>query len=625
MAMRFFYIYSMCGIAGIVQSGLVSDSSKMSDTLRNMTNAIAHRGPDGEGYWINESGKVGFGHRRLSIIDLSDAAAQPMHYLDRYTVVYNGELYNFIEIKATLQHKGYSFRTQSDTEVILAAYDCWKEKCLDEFDGMFAFALWDEKEQLLFAARDRFGEKPFYYFKNDEQFLFASEMKALWAAGITKEKNNTFLLYYLCDGQMTNPHNPAETFYENIFSLPAASYLKYELSKNIFTVNRWWDLDKESSVAISEKEATEKLYQLISTSVKRRLRSDVEVGNSLSGGLDSSTILSLIHQQSEKPKTFSAIFPGFEKDESAYINEILSQYPSTNFSITPSANDLSNDLEKFLYHHEQPVQSSSVYLQYKVYALAKQHNIKVILDGQGADEILGGYTKYLHWYLQELVAKGKFKLADAERKLLQSNYPSLQWSWKNKVAAFTPYLTANRLQKKVFQSIGKHTDIDPDFSFHSFSKEYVYKPPVTKLNDILYYDTMQNTLPELLRYADRNSMAHGVEVRLPYLNHELVQFIFSLPSYFKINNGFTKWVLRKTIEPHLPPAIVWRKDKTGYEPPQQEWMQQSIVQEQILEAKRKLVKAEVLKKTVLNRPVIAKAAHEAENHDWRYLCAASLL
>jgi asparagine synthase (glutamine-hydrolysing) len=615
----------MCGIAGMIQSKQVSGISKMSDTLRSMTNAIAHRGPDGEGYWINENGTVGFGHRRLSIIDLSNAAAQPMHYHDRYTIVYNGELYNYIELKQILQQNGYAFRSQSDTEVILAAYDCWKEKCLNEFDGMFAFALWDEKEQLLFAARDRFGEKPFYYFKKEEQFLFASEMKALWAAGVTKEKNDTFLLYYLCDGQMTNPHNPGETFYENIFSLPGASYLKYDLHKKEFIIERWWDLDKESTISISEKEATEKLHRLLSTSVTRRLRSDVEVGNSLSGGLDSSTILSFIHQQNTKPKTFSAVFPGFEKDESVYINKVLIQYPSANFLISPTAEDFSNDLENFLYHHEQPVQSASVYLQYKIYALAKQHGIKVILDGQGADEILGGYTKYLHWYLQELVAKGKFAVAERERKLLQSNYPSVQWNWKNMIAAFTPYLTANQLQKKVFRSIGNHPDIDPDFSYHSFSKEYVYKPPVHKLNDILYYDTMQNTLPELLRYADRNSMAHSVEVRLPFLYHELVQLIFSLPSFLKINDGFTKWILRKTKEPYLPADIIWRKDKIGYEPPQQQWMQQSSVKEQIQEAKRKLVKAEVLRQSVLNKPVTPKAAHEANNYDWRYLSAASLL
>lgn len=597
------------------------------EKLKQMTHAIAHRGPDGEGYWMNEAGIIGLGHRRLSIIDLSEKASQPMHYLNRYTISYNGEIYNYIEVKQLLEQKGYSFQSQSDTEVILAAYDCWKEDCLTYFDGMFAFALWDEKEKTLFAARDRFGEKPFYYFQDEEQFLFASEIKALWTAGIKKEKNDTFLLYYLADGQLFNKHNPSETFYENIFTLPAASYLNYNIYKNDFIVKRWWDIEKESIQVVSENEATEKLFHLLSSSVSKRLRSDVEIGNSLSGGLDSSSILAMIYQQGNgiKPKTFSAVFPGFKKDESEFISKVLSQYPSQNFTITPAADDFSNDLEVFLYHHEQPVQSASVYLQYKVFQLAKQNGIKVLLDGQGADEILGGYTKYLHWYLQELVSKGKFKLAATERRLLQSNYPSLQWNWRNYMAAFTPYLTAHQLQKKGFKAAAFHPDIDPDFSFHAFSKEYVYKPPVHKLNDMLYYDTMQNTLPELLRYADINSMAHGVEVRLPFLNHELAQFIFSLPASFKIKGGFTKWLLRKTMNNFLPADICWRKDKTGYEPPQQQWMQQPMLQEQIHEARKKLVNAEVLMKTVLEKPILPKAAHEANNYDWRYLCAASLL
>ena len=634
---RFNYIYSMCGIAGIVNvRAKVSDISKMSDTLKQMTTAIAHRGPDGKGYWINEKTTVGLGHKRLSIIDLSEKAVQPMHLTPnpspagegskpRYTITYNGEIYNYIELKQTLQQKNYTFQTQSDTEVILAAYECWKENCLEKMDGMFAFAIWDEKEQTLFAARDRFGEKPFYYYKDEQQLLFASEIKALWVAGVPKEKNNTMLLYYLSSGQMINAQNPAETFYENIFSLPAASYLSYRGDNDELTITRWWDLDKATSITISEKEAAEKSFQLLSASVSRRLRSDVEVGNSLSGGLDSSSVLSLIHQQHHlTPKNFSAIFPGFEKDESAFIKKVLQQYPSQNFSITPTADDFSNDLQKFFYHHEQPVQSASVYLQYKIYELAKQRGIKVVLDGQGADEVLGGYTKYLHWYLQELVCSGKLRLAASEKKLLQQNYPSLQWGFKNYIAAFTPFFTAKKLQDKVFKAAAFHPGINPDFSYSAFSKEYVYKPPVKKLNDILYFDTMQNTLPELLRYADTNSMAHGVEVRLPFLNHELVQFIFSLPSSFKIKDGFTKWILRKTMQEHLPSEIVWRKDKVGYEPPQQQWMQQPSVQEQIQEAKRKLVKAEILLPSALDKPVNAKAAHEENNYDWRYLSAVSV-
>ena len=614
----------MCGIAGIISHNKQNVSV---DKLKQMTNTIAHRGPDGEGHWINQEGNVGLGHRRLSIIDLSEKAAQPMHYLNRYTITYNGEIYNYIELKQTLQQKGYGFQSQSDTEVILAAYDCWKDSCLNELDGMFAFAIWDEVDQTLFAARDRFGEKPFYYYKDEEQFLFASEMKAFWTAGVKKEKNDTLLLYYITTGQLNNPHNAAETFYENIFTLPAASYLKYNLATNDFIVKCWWDLDKETIINISEKEASEKLFYLLSSSVNKRLRSDVEVGNSLSGGLDSSSILAIIYQQGNihKPKTFSAVFPGFEKDESAFIKKVLQQYPSQNFSVTPTVHDFSNDLKKFFYQHEQPVQSASVYLQYKIYQLAKQSGIKVLLDGQGADEILGGYTKYLHWYLQELICNGKLRLAKKEKALLQKNYLSLKWSWKNYIAAFTPYITAQQLQKKVLKAAGSHPDINPDFSFHSFSKEYVYKPAVKKLNDILYFDTMQNTLPELLQYADRNSMAHGVEVRLPFLNHELVQFIFSLPSSFKIKDGFTKWILRNSMQTHLPTDICWRKDKTGYEPPQQQWMQQPQLQEQIHEARKKLVKQQVLKQSVLNKPINVKPAHDANNYDWRYLSVAQTL
>ena len=622
--MRFIYIYTMCGIAGIISHNKQNVSV---DKLKHMTDAIAYRGPDGEGRWINDKGNVGLGHRRLSIIDLSNKGAQPMHYLNRYLIIHNGEIYNYIELRDILKKKGYTFQSQSDTEIISAAYDYWKEECLHQFDGMFAFAIWDEQEQTLFAARDRFGEKPFYYYRDEEQFLFASEMKALWAAGVKKEMNNTFLLYYLADGQLSNPHNPSETFFENIFTLPAASYLKYNITTNDFIIQRWWNLDKEAVNTISEKEAIEKLFHLLSSSVSKRLRSDVEAGNSLSGGLDSSSILAMIYRQGKdfKPKTFSAVFPGFEKDESIYISKVLSQYPSHNFAITPTADDFNKDVAAFFYHHEQPVQSASVYLQYKVFQLAKQNEIKVLLDGQGADEILGGYIKYLHWYLQELVCNGKLRLAEKEKQLLQNNYPSLQWGWKNYIAAFTPSLTARQLKKNVFKKTGFHPDIDPDFSFHSFSKQHIYKPSVQKLNDILYYDTMQNTLPELLHYADRNSMAHGVEVRLPFLNNELVQFIFSLPSSYKIKNGFTKWILRKTTAPLLPAEISWRKDKTGYEPPQQQWMQQPQLQEQIHEARKKLVKEQVLMQTVLNKPIIAKAAHDANNYDWRYLSAAQTL
>lgn len=596
------------------------------ERLKRMTDALAHRGPDGEGFWINASNNVGFGHRRLAIIDLSDAGKQPMHYLNRYSITYNGELYNYIELKEALQQKGYSFRTQTDTEVLLAAYDCWKEQCLQQFDGMFAFAIWDEREQTLFAARDRFGEKPFYYFFDGEQFLFASEMKALWTAGVPKTINQTILLNYIGLGWVKNPVDLSQTFYENIRCLPQAHYLKLNMRDGHNEIVQYWDLDKETVSTQTEAAAAEQLLHLLSTSVKRRLRSDVEVGTSLSGGLDSSSIAAMIKQlqtTNHQLQTFTASFPGFEKDETAYAKEVANYLQLQQQFVTPTAETLFTDIEQLIFHQEEPFQSSSIYAQYKVYELAKQHGIKVILDGQGADETLAGYHKYIHWFLQEKSRESS--VVSRELKAFAEHNISIDWGWKNKLAVRFPEIAAVQLESKANAALKNNPFINPAFLKAHHNKKTIFKPVVHKLNDLLYYNTMQFGLEELLRYADRNSMAHGVEVRLPFLSHELVQFIFSLPSQFKINNGFTKYILRESIKTHLPSAIVYRTDKIGYEPPQQQWMQTTGFTELIHESRKKLVKEEILKQTVLQHPVNAQAAHAVNNDDWRYFCAAHLL
>ncbi len=396
-----FDFYSMCGIAGIIS---MNPHHVSTERLKAMTDSIAHRGPDGEGFWLNENKTVGFGHRRLAIIDLSDAGKQPMHLFNRYSITCNGEIYNYPELKEVLKEKGYAFRTQTDTEVILAAYDHWKDECLQQFDGMFAFAIWDEVEQTLFTARDRFGEKPFYYFFDGEQFVFASEMKALWAAGVEKKINHSMLLNYIGLGWVKNPADLSQTFYENISSLPQSHYLKLDMRTGKNEIGQYWDLDKETQTTLSEAEAIEQFFQLFNTSIKRRLRSDVEVGTSLSGGLDSSSIAATISQlqtNNHKLQTFTASFPGFEKDETAYAKQIADKFQLQHHLVTPTAETLLNDIEKLIRHQEEPFQSSSIYAQYKVYELAKQQGVKVILDGQGADETLGGYHKYIHWFLQE--------------------------------------------------------------------------------------------------------------------------------------------------------------------------------------------------------------------------------
>ncbi|MDB5191203.1 MAG: asnB [Segetibacter sp.] len=597
-----------------------------------MTDVLQHRGPEGEGFWISEEGTVGFGHRRLSIIDLSEAGAQPMHYLNRFTITYNGEIYNYIELKEQLVKSGFAFHTHSDTEVILASYACWGKDCLTHFDGMFAFAIWDKVERTLFCARDRFGEKPFYFFHDNEQFLFSSEMKALWVAGVDKVPNNTMLLNYLTLGFTTNPAKPDHTFYKNIFKLPAAHYLELKLGEGAYlNYNYWqyWDIDKESQLtSISNKEVVENFSQLLQVSVQRRLRSDVVVGSSLSGGLDSSTIVAVINKlvgDTSKQKTFSAVFPGYEKDESSYINLVTEHFSVDSYTVTPSAEGYISDFEKLMYHQEEPFQSSSIYAQFKVYELAKQKGVTVILDGQGADETLAGYHKYYHWYWQELVAKGKWNDARKEQQAAKANGAAIDWNWKNYAAAYMPGLTTRQLEKKALHKQMQHKDLTPDFLNENLDKASLYKPTVEKLNDILYFNTRQLGLEELLRYADRNSMAHSREVRLPFLSHELVEFVFKIPSSYKIFEGFTKHLLRLSMDTLLPKAIVWRKDKIGFEPPQEQWMQHKEVIEKIDEGRRKLVAEGVLNKEVLNKPIRTKEAHQAENFDWRYLSASQTM
>ena len=614
----------MCGIAGIIQS---TASRYDKEHLKKMTGALSHRGPDGEGFWQNESTDVLLGHRRLSIIDISDAAHQPFQYAGRYSIVHNGEIYNYIELKEQLQQKGYSFRSQSDTEVIAAAYDCWKNECVDYFDGMFAFAIWDEKEKILFAARDRFGEKPFFYFYTNDEFIFASEMKALWAAGIEYKPNQKMLFNFITIGYTDNPEQPGETFFENIHKLPAATTLTLSVEKWEVVLEKYWDIDpEEENKKITDHEAMEQFNQLLTRSVKRRLRSDVSIGTSLSGGLDSSSIVALINEQqvpNYKSQAFTAIFPGYEKDELAFSRQITERFNLQQFTTAITPDQLADDWKKICYHQEEPVGSASVYAQYKVFELAKEHNVKVLLDGQGADETLAGYHKYYQWYWQELYRKRKLS---GSKELIAAKKAGVQekFTYKNIIASYFPDFTTIALEQQYLLKAIRQEDLAKDFVKLQSKEAYYTRPGYYTLNGVLHFNTCTHGLEELLRYADRNSMAHGREVRLPFLNHELVEFVFSLPSRYKIRNGWTKWLLRETMKTHLPESIAWRKDKIGFEPPQKKWMENNRIQEAMQEAKRKLVDQKILNPEVLQKKIKPQAAHEVDSYDWRYFSAASL-
>lgn len=622
----------MCGIAGIIAP---SGKNITTDALKLLADTLVHRGPDGSGYWVNEQHNLGLAHRRLAIIDTTEAASQPMHYL-HYTIILNGEIYNYRELKNELQQKGYRFRTASDTEVIPAAFDCWGTDALQRMDGMFAFALYDAKAETLYLVRDRFGEKPLYYHASIKErgrfdsFWFASEMKALWAAGVQRNVNGTMLLHYLGLGYVNNPIKKTQTFFNDILSLPPGHLIQITPAAGKFQMMRWYQPVFENMTETEVIKNIELFTDLFAKSIQRRLRSDVPVGTSLSGGIDSSAVAAVMKQYSDDSSAwrniaFTASFPGFEKDETAFSSAVARHLHLNVEYITPQADDLVSEWNQWMYHQEEPVQSSSVFTQYKVYERAKQAGITVLLDGQGADETIGGYTRYLPWHLHTIMRQKGIVSALKEKKSLQQNGFHFDWNIRHYAAALFPEKTALLLQDRAFKQVKNTPHIRTDFLTQYQNRDMLLKPVVHQLEDMLYHTTFSHGLEELLRYADRNSMAHGREVRLPFLNHELVAFLFSIPASVKIREGYTKWVLRKSAEEILPNLIVWRKGKTGYEPPQQSWLSQPLMQAMIREAQKELVEARVLNEDVLRTPLLSSAAHDAINFEWRCLNAAYVL
>ncbi len=540
----------MCGIAGIYN---LHNNVVLIDELKKMTDVISHRGPDGQGHWINDKQNIGFGHRRLSIIDLSENGKQPMHYYnERYTITFNGEIYNYIELKKDLIKKGFQFISDSDTEVLLALYHNKREKCLDDLDGMFSFAIWDEVKGTLFCARDRFGEKPFHYYHNKNQFIFASEIKQFWAIDIEKKLNQEKLIHFTKTGNTEDASNVTETFFNGIEKLEPAHYLIIDADKSI-TIKRYWDIDLNAEKFNgSIEQAAEKFLELFTNSINIRLRSDVAIGSSLSGGLDSSSIVMLIDAlkgKDLKQNTFSARFKDFAKDEGTHIDAVIKACKNMQVHYTwPDKDYFEKVFDTVTYHQDEPYVSASIVAQYAVMELAKQNNVTVLLDGQGADEQLAGYLPYYHLYLNKLfysnpkLYKTEFKAYQTKHQLA-CNYksPADNETWRMKIGRY----------KKLY--LGQPLPNQNDFT------------------NSLKSSTTHTGLTDLLRYADRNSMAQSREVRLPFLSHKLVEFVFSLPDEFKLNDGWTKFVLRKSMTEILPNSICWRVDKIGYDTPQETW------------------------------------------------------
>jgi asparagine synthase (glutamine-hydrolysing) len=530
-----------------------------------MTDTIAHRGPDGEGQWVNEQGNIGLGHRRLSILDLSDAGSQPMHFKDRYTIVFNGEIYNYVEIRDQLKDAGYNFTSGTDTEVIMAAYDAKGKSCLSDFDGMFSIALYDKKKRELFCARDRFGEKPFYYYLDGNQFVFGSEIKTIWSQGVSRVLLDMAVYNYVVSNKPIG-ETKSETFYKNIYQLKPSHSMTISVDDVKVNQERYWKLSTIQK-NIKVEDAIDQFQSLFSQSIDRRLRSDVPVGSSLSGGLDSSMVVGYMARNRDiTQNTFSAAFPGFERDESLFQKMMVDRINTNHHVTSPDMATNMANFDKILYHQEEPFSSLSIAIQYEVFKMARANNVTVLLDGQGADEILAGYSFFTFSYLRELALKRKLGAAiQTANKAANKQAKSTLYFLGGAMSSFIPRRIVDRF-KSADQSTARGL-LNPDFAKQFADLNESDLEIHNSLNDALDHRTNTIGLDQLLRYCDRNAMAHSVEVRLPFLNHNLVEYIFSLPSEMKINEGWTKWIARKAAQSYVPEEIIWRKEKIAYESP----------------------------------------------------------
>ena len=578
----------MCGICGIVLRE--ADGAVDRPALARMTRVLAHRGPDGEGLFVE--GDVGLGHRRLSIIDLSDAGRQPMTNEDgRYWIVLNGEIYNYRELRQELVARGHQFRSITDTEVVLHLFEESGPGCLDRLNGMFAFAIWDTKEHALFAARDRFGIKPFYFAPLPDAFVFGSEIKAVLASGrVAPEMHVAGLSDYLTF-QFTLG---SKTLFRGIERLEPAHYLT--LRGGDLRVRRYWDIDFAVDTQPSEADFRVRLDALLRDAVRLQLRSDVPLGAHLSGGLDSTTLTCLAMRQQPGPfHTFSGGFrDGRAFDETAYARAAAESAGATHHEVFPTAADFVDQMPSLIYHMDEPTAGPGLFPQYAVSRLAREH-VKVVLGGQGGDEIFGGYTRYLIAYLEACVKGGIAGTQEDARYVvtfesilpnltqLQGYEPLLRRFWQSGV--FEP------ADRRYFRLIDRGDTIRPLVNGDAWAQiarehdtyaEYraLFDDPncYSLINKMTRFD-LKTLLPALLHVEDRTSMAVSLESRVPLLDHRIVELVASMPPMVKFKGGRSKHIFREVVKPFVPPVVYARTDKMGFPVPLTEWFRKSPVRE----------------------------------------------
>ncbi len=576
----------MCGIAGIISK---NNSVSLKETVFAMSQSIKHRGPDGEGFvffdnlnstpvYSNETPEVNknnqqflfnpqvalndvfqnntiaLAHRRLSIIDLSASGHQPMcDTSSNYWITFNGEIYNYIELREELKQKGHQFITQTDTEVVIAAYKEWGTNCLSRFNGMFAFALCDKIENIIFCARDRVGVKPFYYMNRANSFAFASEYKAFIKSGLIKfEINEQQQFDYLVNA---NLETEQQSLFKHIDELKPSHYLIYNLKEHQLSIKSYYTISSTINNTITDAELISKIEEKVVNAIKLRLRSDVEVGSCLSGGLDSSIIAGVINhlQPNGNIKLFTAVFPTEKFDESNYAKLVSESINAKWKTVSPTAADFFREIETLNYYQDLPVWSTSTYSQHRVMKLAADNGVKVVLDGQGADELFGGYAHhYYSYWKQNLGFKTFAQIKESEATI------------------YRPFQLFFKQQLKEYLNLSTNYSS----SFNSSSQVYAkanHQPFSSSLNEQLKVDYF-GRLKSFLKCEDRCSMAFGIESRVPFADDiELVDFIFSINGNKKIQNGISKYLLREATKAYIPKQIYERRDKVGFETPLKQW------------------------------------------------------
>jgi len=570
----------MCGIAGIIK---FNGSSISTNEIDELTDSLAHRGPDGRGTWFNQNKNIALGHRRLSILDLSDAGHQPMISKDGFlSLVLNGEIFNFIEIKNELKAKGHTFISQTDTEVVLTAYKQWGLKMLDKFNGMWAMAIYNSKTHCLTLSRDRFGVKPLYYFYDENELVFASEVKSLHKHLGQRVSINDKTIEALLRFDHSY-HGTDQTYLNEVKSLKAGSNLILDNGK--IELSQWYSLAK-TKVPKNFDEQASVLKEILKDAIKIRLRSDVPVGTCLSGGIDSGAISSLINTFNANDdqrfsnfthRSFCAGFPGVDFDETNAARKLAKQLDiSLDVEIVNAPN--ASFLEEAMNKTDGPMPAFAFFPIWQLYGYIKQQNITVTIDGQGADEMLGGY------YLGYEAMKGALEKGDVFWLFdLKRTYSALHHNAHKWVSDHFNYVKSEKMRqikqtlklpvKKLLALIGLYT-----FKPLKVASSNITNPLIkdNTFEDALYKQFFKTPLPFLLHQYDRASMANGIECRMPFMDYRVVEYIFSLPPQSKVGGGYTKRVLREALNGILPDETRLNKTKTGFNAPTTQWFKTDL-------------------------------------------------